>query len=100
MTALAKTAFANALFGLTIAAQPAFAQETRAVDYADLDLSTPHGQSAFDARLRSAARGVCGIGTDRASLNEQVSERTCYNSALNNARAKFASIKRGPVHSR
>lgn len=100
MTAIAKTAFATALFGLTIAAQPAFAQETRAVAYADLDLSTAKGQSVLDARLRSAARGVCGVGIDRAPLQEQVSERTCYNSALNNARAKFASIKRGPAHSR
>jgi len=48
-----------ALFS-SIAATPAFAGESRAVSFADLDLSTPAGVATLDRRLDGAVRRICG----------------------------------------
>jgi UrcA family protein len=42
------------------AASPAQAESTRIVSYADLDLSSPAGQSALDRRIDNAVRQMCG----------------------------------------
>ena len=42
-------------------ANPAQADHgTRTVSYADLDLTSPAGQAAFDRRIANAVRQVCG----------------------------------------
>jgi len=44
----------------SIAATPAFADESRRVAFADLDLSTPAGVATLDRRIEGAVRQVCG----------------------------------------
>ena len=44
----------------SIAATPAFAQESRSVHFADLDLSTSAGIATLDRRIEGAVRQVCG----------------------------------------
>ena len=44
----------------SFAASPAFAQESRSVAFADLDLSTPAGVATLDRRIEGAVRQVCG----------------------------------------
>jgi UrcA family protein len=45
-----------------LAAAPAFAEtpDSVAVGYSDLNLSSPAGREAFDGRVATAARQVCG----------------------------------------
>jgi UrcA family protein len=50
---------AAAAAGALLAAQPAMAAPQVAIDYRDLDLSTPQGQKELDHRLTRAARQVC-----------------------------------------
>lgn len=42
------------------AISPAFAQETRAVGYSDLNLATPAGEAALRHRVAVAVKQVCG----------------------------------------
>ena len=78
-------------------AHPAAAQSsatsTQSVSYADLDLSTVHGRATLDARVRTAARQVCEIGTEEASLRERVEAKACFAKAVSSAQQQFASIE-------
>ena len=67
--------------------------DTRTVSYADLDLSTAHGRTALDARVRGAARQVCEIGADNTSLAEQIAAKSCVAKAVSSAQQQFASIE-------
>lgn len=53
-----KTLASLAAVLIVSAAGPASAQEAR-IRWGDLDLSTPAGADAFDARVRAAARKLC-----------------------------------------
>lgn len=54
-----RTLIPIALVAALAAASPARA-DTRAVSYADLDLTSPQGQSVLDHRIATAVRQVCG----------------------------------------
>lgn len=54
-----RTLIPIALVAAVAAASPARA-ETRAVSYADLNLSSPQGQAVLDSRIATAIRQVCG----------------------------------------
>ncbi|WP_068071221.1 UrcA family protein [Novosphingobium lentum] len=86
----AKLIFATGLVGLSLAAQPAFAQ-TRAVSYRDLDLSTSAGQARLDGRLRAAAALVCRTDEGVTSIADQAAASRCYGKALSSARVAVAS---------
>lgn len=77
-------------------AQPVTAQTTtasRAVSYADLDLSSDAGRATLDARVRHAAMQVCEIGTDQVSLAERNAAKTCFKNAVSSAQQQYASIE-------
>lgn len=84
---------AAGLFGLALSAsQPAFAS-TRSVAYADLDLSTQAGRANLDARLKSAAKEVCGMTRKDASAAEMEAARQCFAKSLADARRAKRDIK-------
>ncbi len=58
---------------------------TTQVSHADLDLATPEGAAALDARLKRAARKVCV--QHGQSLHELAHERKCRRAALAQASA-------------
>lgn len=93
-----------AMAGLTLMAQPAhatpYAQVSKEVRYADLDLTTAHGQAALDARLRRAASEVCSNGPGPHPLADEVSARRCYKQALQSARQSYAALMTGKTLSR
>jgi UrcA family protein len=101
-TAIAAAAFA----GLAFAAQPAFATEgtftpvSKEVRFGDLDLSTPQGQSALDARLRRAASDVCAVNMGTHPLAEEIQARRCYRKALDSARRNYAALQAPKAFSR
>jgi UrcA family protein len=97
---ITKTIIAVGLLGLTAFAQPALAQQSRSVAVADLDLSSPEGQSRLGYRIRAAARDVCAIDNGRTSLNQQIAADHCYRVALESTRTRVASAKSSNGRSR
>lgn len=63
---------------------------TKAVQYEDLDLATPSGQTDLERRISRAAKSVCRTGArDLASLTL---EKKCYRLALNSSREQVAQV--------
>lgn len=95
------TVIAAGLFGASLpaAAQAATAGETRSrlVTYSDLDLATAQGQDALDARLRRAAARVCPASPGPHPLAADDDAQACYRQALEQARAQFAALGKGPA---
>ena len=88
----AKTLFSAGLLGLALAAsQPAHAGE-RLVGYADLDLSTKDGQTKLDARLRKAAKDVCGLSQPDLPSSEWEAARQCFAKSLADARKAKSGV--------
>jgi len=84
---------AAGLFGLALSAsQPAFAG-TRSVGYTDLDLTTEAGHAKLDARLKVAAKEVCGMTRKDASAAEMDAGRQCFAKSFADARRAKADIK-------
>ncbi|MEL6528432.1 MAG: UrcA family protein [Pseudomonadota bacterium] len=87
-------ALAAAAFSLV--ATPAFASQEKApstsVSFAGLNLATPEGQEALDARIDSAARSLCQIDGIRTGTRLKSSEaRKCYAKARASAKKQVAS---------
>ena len=74
------------LIASTVAVSPAPA-ETRAVSYADLDLSTPAGQAMLDRRISWAIVQVCG-GPYPADLQGRREVTRCRHEAAANVQAQ------------
>lgn len=55
------------------------------VSYADLNLSHPDGALALYARLRTAARQLCGYDFTPSDLYHRVARKDCYDRTLNDA---------------
>ena len=68
-----------------------------AVRYDDLDLSRDEGVKALYARLRSAARTVCGDGSF-LDLPARAASRRCYDTALANAVASANNTRLAALH--
>lgn len=84
LAAAAVTAAAIALTTPVHAAQPA--EDSVAVSYGDLDLSTADGSARFERRVRNAARSLCGSAQlQPINMARQVS--ACQQSAIANAKA-------------
>ncbi|HZG45822.1 MAG TPA: UrcA family protein [Allosphingosinicella sp.] len=71
-------ALATAGATLTVSSVPALAEEPRQVivQYSDLNLAAPAGRATLDARIRGAARRVCGA-LPTASVKEIQQTRNC-----------------------
>ena len=79
-----------AISATTLFSPPAFAQSAPTqlvVGFADLDLSTAHGQRVLDRRLRSAAETVCGP-TSSADPRGKNEVRRCRTDTLAYARSQ------------
>ena len=101
-----KSLISAGLAGLALCTQPAAARSVQPVQFdaqgaqpaqrlvqcADLDLSTPKGQSHLEARLRSAANAVCEANYGLHPLSEALEARRCYRNALQSAHRQVASI--------
>ncbi len=84
---------AASLLGLALSAsQPAFAG-TRIVSYSDLDLTTQAGHAKLDARLKRAAKQVCGLGRKDTSAADAEAGRQCFAKAMADARRAKSNIK-------
>ncbi len=95
-------ALAAATFGLI--ATPAFAGPDKSpntapstsVSFAGLNLATPEGQKALDARIDSAARALCQVDRVRTGTRLKSSEsRDCYVKARASAKKQVASAIAG-----
>ena len=88
---IAATAFL--ITAAAIKAAPAFAEPVAPdtnvsfVHTADLDLSSPRGQRALDARLAHAASAVCGTASD-ADLVGKNDDRKCRADVLATAKSQ------------
>jgi UrcA family protein len=90
---ISRSMIAAGLFGLALSAsQPAFAA-ARSVGYADLDLATDAGQAKLDARLKDAAKDVCGLSRKDASAAEVDAGRQCFAKAYADARRAKGDIR-------
>lgn len=82
--------------GIGLVASPAFAGVENApstlVTYADLNLASPEGQKALDARIDSAARKICQVDQVRTGTRLISPEaRACYAKARASAKQQVAS---------
>lgn len=91
---------AASMFGLALtASQPAFA-ETRMVGYADLDLTTQAGNAKLDARLKRAAKKVCGVDSTTKPLREASANQQCFVKAFAEARRAQAKLQQTTLAAR
>jgi UrcA family protein len=99
-----KSLIAAGLVGLVLSSQSAAAQSTahdsagsqarhRVVQFADLDLATPVGQSRLEGRLRRAASSVCESNAGPHPLSEAMEARSCYRTALESAHRTIAGMQ-------
>ena len=84
--------FAALALGMTFvgaATAPAHAATTDAasvsVSYADLNMASPAGQSAFAARVKAAAKTVCA--SDMNDVASRSAEEQCVDAAVASAKA-------------
>jgi UrcA family protein len=87
LAALAAAAVAAGAIALTTpvhAAQPT--EDSVAVSYGDLDLSTADGSARFERRVRNAARSLCG-SAQLQPINMQRQVSACQQTAVANAKA-------------
>lgn len=84
-------ALAASVATLLAAVPPALAQPAQAVQvpYGDLALGTAAGRATLEARLRGAARRVCGPAVS-GGVAERQARASCYSAALNKARPQIA----------
>lgn len=86
---------AAVFFAAAAIAPAAQARETR-ISYADLNLSSQAGAQAFEARVRHAARRVCGDGVGRVSLREATQIHACKRDFIDRAMTRVASLSPAP----
>ena len=73
----------------TAPAQAATLEHTsKIVSYSDLNLSSQAGRDAFAARVRSAAKSVCTVGS--GDLASQTAEARCVKASIEAAKAHKA----------
>lgn len=85
--------------GLALAASAAPASaKTVSVDvaYADLDLTSPQGQSALDRRIDTAARHICGGDQQRTGTRivDNAKMRVCVAEVKARAASQVAAVMR------
>ncbi|HLT91062.1 MAG TPA: UrcA family protein [Woeseiaceae bacterium] len=88
-----------AALALSPMARAELAHETRAmtVSYADLDVSTSAGLELLHARIRTAARTVCGPWERDKRLDLRGAWRECYDGAVSNAVAALEQANVEPA---
>jgi UrcA family protein len=70
-----------------------------AVSFADLDLTRTAGVDSLYARVRSAARKLCGMNTSRISLEERMETYQCFHDSFaradNDVKIVLAQVRLG-----
>ncbi|MBX7513969.1 UrcA family protein [Qipengyuania sp. GH38] len=85
------TALALAVPGAASAAKAQ--EESIAIEYRDLNLSSPEGLERLEYRVEAAARKVCGL--DESSLGSRIRNRDaqrCYDETKEMIDAQFAAV--------
>lgn len=84
------------IYGETVVTTTAEGLRTATVSYADLDLNTSKAQEILHYRLSYAAHKVCGSSnrSDAGSLAQASKNRSCYNSAMDEA---MSGISNGQI---
>ncbi|HEX2762643.1 MAG TPA: UrcA family protein [Allosphingosinicella sp.] len=96
LAALAAAAVTAAGIAIATPASAEPSEDSVAVSYGDLDLSTANGSARFDRRVRNAARTLCGWNQlQPIDMQRQVS--ACQEAAIANAKAdaRVAMAKNG-----
>jgi UrcA family protein len=89
MKIMTKFSMISAALAATLLAGSAYAAPVqKAVSYADLNLASAAGAKSFEARIRNAAKQVCGVGTARELPAAAAADR-CYEAAINDASTKM-----------
>lgn len=65
--------------------------ESAKISFRGLDLADPAGQAVLEARLRQAAKAVCGVN-DAFDLQARQASAACYRSALADAAPKVQML--------
>ncbi len=83
-----KTLVAIVLFALLPGGAAAAAEPSLDVKvaYADLNLASPEGQQALQARIEAAARGLCGVASPGLSMAFNAAITKCNDAATAAAR--------------
>jgi UrcA family protein len=93
MKALALILTAAMALGATPAMAAQGQEQSVAVHYQDLDLSSPEGAKELDRRLHEAAQQVCGMNEKITGSHLPSSDaRACYNDALKQLQGRFAAL--------
>lgn len=84
------------LAGALGAVLPAAAAEVRSIQVSaqDLDLSSPDGRAALDARIRGAVREVCTVSDWGAGITAERYKETCSQKALAAATPQVEALLR------
>jgi UrcA family protein len=96
-SAILAAALGAAMFSAPAMAAPADGGAL-AVQYKDLDLSTPAGMNTLNQRLEKAAREVCGVGqTITGSRIPSKTARLCFDETLAQLHQQIAGLGAKPV---
>ena len=52
------------------------------INISDLNLTSESGQAAMTQRVRRAVASICGDGSSKGTVTEQVNERSCRDKAM------------------
>ncbi len=97
MKTVLRSSLAAAMVAGFLTATPAIAQDAEmtvssTIEYNDLDLSTQEGQETLHARLRLAARYVCGMDIEvPGSRLPSTQARVCYREKLESFERQIAA---------
>lgn len=85
------------LAAAAFAAVPALAQEapvSMTVSYGDLNLSSAQGNALFKARVKAAARRICGVA-QAPGLAELRAVQTCRTDVMSSAEPQMLAARNG-----
>lgn len=85
------------LAAAAFAAVPALAQEAPvsiSVGYGDLNLASAQGTAMFKARVKSAARSICGV-EQAPGLAESIAVKTCRADVMASAEPQMLAARGG-----
>ena len=86
------------LLSVDVRAEAKVAPSSVRVTYSELAFDTADGAAAVYAKLRQAARKVCGLTHGAASLNEYLKQRECFDAAVANAVRQIDRPKLTALH--
>jgi UrcA family protein len=72
---------------------PAQSVRQQVVRYGDLNLATPTGMAAFQARLKGAVQTVCGPQTDLRNFDEVADHKACVAKASHDAASTLPDVQ-------